>query len=44
VRNGVRHEGGDHLVFLSEVLRFARFEREPLLYFSGAYRHMAPLP
>lgn len=44
VRNGVRHEGGDHLVFLSEVVRFQRFERDPLLYFSGAYRHMAPKP
>ena len=43
VRNGVRHEGGDHLVFLSEVLRFERFERDPLLYFSGAYRHLASL-
>ncbi|MDB5813996.1 MAG: oxidoreductase [Rhodocyclales bacterium] len=43
VRNEVRHAGGDHLLFLSEVLRFERFERDPLLYFSGAYRHMAPL-
>jgi 3-hydroxy-9,10-secoandrosta-1,3,5(10)-triene-9,17-dione monooxygenase reductase component len=41
VRNAVRHEGGDHLVFLSEVSRFERFERDPLLYFGGAYRHMA---
>ncbi|MEC5384738.1 flavin reductase family protein [Uliginosibacterium sp. H3] len=44
VRNEIRHDGGDHLVFLSEVLRFERFERDPLLYFSGHYRHMAPLP
>ncbi len=44
VRNVVRHEGGDHLLFLSEVERCERFEREPLLYFSGAYRHMAPRP
>ncbi|HSD37018.1 MAG TPA: flavin reductase family protein [Rhodocyclaceae bacterium] len=43
VRNTVRHDGGDHLVFLSEVLRFERFESEPLLYFSGAYRHLEPL-
>jgi len=43
VRNDVQHAGGDHLVFLSEVLRFERFERDPLLYFSGAYRHVAPL-
>lgn len=44
VRNGVRHEGGDHLVFVNEVVRFERFERNPLLYFAGAYRHIAPLP
>lgn len=43
VRNEVRYQGGDHLVFLSEVLRFQRFERNPLLFFSGAYRHLAPL-
>ncbi|MDB5801702.1 MAG: flavin reductase [Rhodocyclales bacterium] len=43
VRNGVRHEGGDHLLFLGEVVRFQRFERDPLLYFGGAYRRLAPL-
>lgn len=42
VRNGVRHEGGDHLLFLSEVFRFERFARDPLLYFGGSYRHIAP--
>jgi 3-hydroxy-9,10-secoandrosta-1,3,5(10)-triene-9,17-dione monooxygenase reductase component len=42
VRNTVRHPGGDHLVFISEVIRFERFEHDPLLYFGGAYRHMAP--
>lgn len=41
VRNQVRHEGGDHLLFLSEVQRFERFEREPLVYFGGAYRHLS---
>jgi flavin reductase (DIM6/NTAB) family NADH-FMN oxidoreductase RutF len=41
-RNTVRHEGGDHVVFISEVLSFDREEREPLIYFGGAYRRLAP--
>ena len=41
VRNDVRHEGGDHLVFIGEVLRFDRAEKAPLLYFEGAYRSLA---
>jgi len=36
-----RHPGGDHVVFLSEVVRFDREAREPLIYFSGAYRSLA---
>lgn len=39
-RNSVRHEGGDHLVFISEVLSFDYAERAPLLYFGGAYRRL----
>ena len=41
-RNSVRHEGGDHLVFISEVLSFDYAECAPLLYFGGAYRRLAP--
>ena len=41
-RNTVRHEGGDHLVFISEVLSFDNAERAPLLYFCGAYRRLSP--
>ena len=41
VRNDVRHEGGDHLLFIGEVLRFDRAEKAPLLYFEGAYRTLA---
>lgn len=34
-----RHEAGDHLVFIGEVLRFETTgEGEPLLYYRGAYR------
>ena len=39
-RNSVRHEGGDPLVFISEVLSFDYAERAPLLYFGGAYRRL----
>lgn len=39
-RNTVRHAGGDHVVFISEVVGFDREERLPLLYFSGAYRRL----
>ena len=41
-RNTARHPGGDHLVFISEVVRFEREQREPLLYFGGAYRTLVP--
>jgi flavin reductase (DIM6/NTAB) family NADH-FMN oxidoreductase RutF len=43
LRNTHTQSGGDHLVFISEVLWFTRSEKEPLLYFGGAYRSLAPL-
>ena len=39
-RNTVRHEGGDHLVFISEVVDFDRQAHPPLIYFGGAYRQL----
>ncbi len=42
-RNITRHPGGDHLVFISEVVRFDRTDREPLIFQGGAYRQLAPL-
>ena len=39
-RNTVRHEGGDHVVFISEVVDFDREVRLPLVYFGGAYRQI----
>ena len=39
-RNSVRHEGGDHVVFISEVVDFDREARSPLIYFAGAYRQL----
>ncbi|MCM8564635.1 flavin reductase family protein [Thauera linaloolentis] len=41
-RNTVRHAGGDHVLFVSEVVGFDRDERAPLLYFGGNYRRLAP--
>lgn len=41
-RNTVRHAGGDHLVFISEVVRFGASERAPLVFHAGAYRKLAP--
>ncbi len=36
------HEGGDHLIFVGEVLRFDhRPEARPLAYFRGAYAKLA---
>lgn len=40
-RNGVRHDGGDHLIFLGEVLRFERGDGEPLIYHAGRYRYLS---
>lgn len=40
-RNTVRHAGGDHVVFISEVVSFDREERPPLIYHAGAYRRLA---
>jgi len=42
-RNITRHPGGDHLVFLSEVVRFDREERPPLIFHGGVYCGLAPL-
>ncbi len=41
-RNTVRHDGGDHVVFISEVASFDREELAPLVYHAGAYRRLAP--
>ncbi|MDX5410675.1 MAG: flavin reductase family protein [Thauera sp.] len=42
-RNTVRHDGGDHIVFISEVVRFDHDESHPpLIYWGGAYQRLAP--
>lgn len=39
-----RHEGGDHIIFVGEVLNFGHSDRIPLLYAGGAYGVPAPHP
>jgi flavin reductase (DIM6/NTAB) family NADH-FMN oxidoreductase RutF len=36
------HEGGDHLIVVGRVLRLQHAPGDPLLYFRGKYRTMAP--
>jgi flavin reductase (DIM6/NTAB) family NADH-FMN oxidoreductase RutF len=40
VRNEMRYPGGDHLIFIGEVERCDRSEREPLIFFNGKYRRL----
>lgn len=39
-RNTTRHDGGDHIVFISEVVRFDQQPREPLIFHAGRYRRL----
>ena len=42
-RNVTRHAGGDHIVFISEVVRFDRDETHaPLVFWGGGYQRLAP--
>jgi len=41
-RNTSRYPGGDHVLFVSEVVRFDREERPPLVFHAGSYRRLAP--
>lgn len=40
-RNTLRHPGGDHLMFVSEVVRFDRADLPPLVFQGGQYRRLA---
>jgi flavin reductase (DIM6/NTAB) family NADH-FMN oxidoreductase RutF len=35
------HEAGDHVIYVGEVVDLRRSEREPLVYWGGAYRGLA---
>jgi flavin reductase (DIM6/NTAB) family NADH-FMN oxidoreductase RutF len=37
------HEAGDHVIYVGEVVGLRRSEREPLVYWVGAYRGLAGL-
>ena len=36
-RTAFRYDGGDHIIFVGEVLAYDRSERPPLLYVTGGY-------
>lgn len=38
------HDGGDHLVLVGEVLRYSRYDRQPLLFVKGRYAVSADHP
>ena len=40
-RNTARHAGGDHLVFISEVVRFGSSDQPPLIFHAGDYCRLA---
>lgn len=40
-RTVARHDGGDHVIYLGEVLRMASNPQPPLVYWGGDYRQLA---
>jgi 3-hydroxy-9,10-secoandrosta-1,3,5(10)-triene-9,17-dione monooxygenase reductase component len=42
LRPYAEHDGGDHRLFVAEVVRHEWFDGEPLLYFAGQYRQLLP--
>lgn len=36
------HEGGDHTIYVGEVQRLVTMEGDPLLFYQGKYRSLAP--
>lgn len=43
-RNAHRYPGGDHLIFIGEVLAFERNARAPLVYADGRYLKLNDVP
>lgn len=41
-RTAFRHEGGDHVIFVGEVLAFDHFDRPPLVFHGGSYAEVLP--
>lgn len=42
-RTVAAHDGGDHIIFVGRVEALVSAEGDPLLYFRGAYRELAPV-
>lgn len=43
-RTAYRYEGGDHIIFVGEVLEFEHSAKQPLLFHSGGYGKILPRP
>ncbi|BAI74647.1 flavin reductase domain protein (plasmid) [Azospirillum sp. B510] len=43
-RTAYRYEGGDHIIFVGEVLAFDHSDEQPLLFHGGRYARMFPQP
>lgn len=43
-RNEFRYYGGDHVIFVGRVVRFAQWDRPPLVFCHGRYQQISPLP
>ena len=41
-RTAFRYEGGDHIIFVGDVLAFEQFDRRPLVYHGGRYGKLMP--
>lgn len=41
-KTAFRHEGGDHVILVGEVLAFDHFEKAPLVFHGGKYAKMMP--
>ncbi|WP_321392566.1 flavin reductase family protein [Emcibacter sp.] len=39
-----RHDGGDHIIFVGEVLDFSEQDAPPLLFHGGSYASLGPSP
>jgi len=43
-RNAFQHDGGDHLIFVGEVVHFGHLDHPPLIALGGGYCLSAPHP
>lgn len=43
-RTTYQYEGGDHIIFVGEVLSFDSYAKPPLVFHSGSYQRLQPAP